>query len=114
MNFGRTIWAICMSAAVALAAPAGARAAVTVSYVSPAQTCTTKDAQKPNPNAQPNANPNWWMGTPQNQVATRLPSGRDPNDYPTLQTFPTVYSQPVDTNKNGPKPLSISTCASPP
>lgn len=86
-------------------------APVNAGYVTPAQVCTTKDAQKPNVNAQrPNPNPNWWMGTPQSQMTQRMPAGRNPNDSPMLQTFPTVYTQPVDASKDGPKTLPVSTC----
>lgn len=111
MNFRRTTSAICASAAVALLAPASVSAARTVAYVTPAQACTTKDAQKSNAAVQPKPNPNWWTGTPQSQMTARMPSGRNPNDFSTpLTTFPTVYTQPVDKNGVAKIAIPLSTC----
>jgi hypothetical protein len=104
---GRAFLAV-IAAGVALVAPATARGATIVAYITPGQA-------KPNINAQkPTANPNWWMGTPQTQMTTRVPSGKNPNDYPTLQTFPTVSTQPVDKSSGANVSLPVSTCAGPP
>src|SRR5579863_5056788 len=111
MNFGRTISAICASAAAALLAPAAVSAAATVAYVTPAQACTTKDARKPNSALQPKPNPNWWMGTPQSQMGMRLPRGENPNDVQNaMQTFPTVYTQPADKDSGAKITIPVSTC----
>lgn len=111
MNFRRTISAICASATLALLAPATVSAAATVAYVTPAQVCTTKDAQKPGNGQRPNANPNWWMGTAQSQMTSRLPRGENPNDVQNaMQSFPTVYTQPVDKNAGAKIAIPVSTC----
>lgn len=110
----RTILAISVGAAVVFAAAPTANAASTVAYVTVAQICTTKDAQKPNINPQrPNPNPNWWMGTAQSQMTMRPSHGQTPNDVQNaMQTFPTVYQQPVDKNSGAKVALPTSTCSS--
>ena len=127
MDFGRTIFATCASAAIVLVAPTVARAVPTVSYMPGAQQeCTTKDAQRPNDDAlRTNASGNnWTQITMQRQLTTRMPRGQNPNDFPNaFQTFPTVYVQPSDNDAgptvtltppsfaNGRKTLPLSTCS---
>jgi hypothetical protein len=120
MNFRRTIVVISASAAIVSLAPIGASAGTTVGYITNTPACTTKDAQRPNNSQRRNAAGNdWWMGTPQSQMTTRMPAGQNPNDFPAaFQTFPTVYSQPTDkdgapTVANGQKTFPVSTCGNP-
>ncbi|HZY98625.1 MAG TPA: hypothetical protein VFE36_03545 [Candidatus Baltobacteraceae bacterium] len=111
MNFGRVLYTTC---AIAFIAPITGGTATTVAYITgAAPTCTTKDAHKPNVYPQrPNATANWYVSAPQSQMTTRMPRGQNVNDFPSpMNTFPTVFVQPVDTDKNGQKPsLTVSTC----
>lgn len=128
MSFPRKISVACAGLAVALVAPVGAKAGMTLSYIPGDQpACTTKEAQLPNnasQTARANANDSWMDGVSRSPSAMLLPIGRNPNDFPTLSTFPTVFMQPTDsvrdpkpspslpsTFANGRKGLPVSTCS---
>ena len=98
-------------AAMALVVPANTGAAPILGYgTGTAAPCTTTDAQPPSPKRPGAADNKWWMGAPQSQMTTRTPSSQSPNDFPTLQTFPTVYTQPADKATRTKITLPVSTC----
>ncbi|HEY1975865.1 MAG TPA: hypothetical protein VGG89_04950 [Candidatus Baltobacteraceae bacterium] len=122
MTIARTVFAACASATIALLTPAVA-GAVPTSYLPGAPPCTTKEAQRPITSLQPS-----YASSIQPPVRSEMtmlpPRGHTVNDFPILNTIPTVYAKPSDeavtknstsqpsTFANGQKALPISTCGS--